>query len=66
MYCPKCRKEIVVMGIPPGAASIDDIESIAREIEAEGKLVLFNPPPFGPHLCPMCSQTLDPSPPAEA
>jgi hypothetical protein len=65
MYCPNCRKEVVVIGLPLGAASMDEIESIRREIEAEGKLVLFNAPPFGPTPCPMCSQTLDPSPPAK-
>lgn len=63
MYCQHCQKEVVVMGVNPGAASMDEVESIRSEIEAEGKLVLFNPPPFGPYHCPTCGRELGPPPP---
>jgi hypothetical protein len=58
MYCRRCQKEIVVVGISHGAASGEDIDAIRRSIENEGKLPLFNPPPVGPHHCPECHQEL--------
>ena len=66
MYCRRCQKEVVIIGIPPGAASDAEVASIRRNLEQEGKLVLFNPPPFGPHACPVCGSQLDDSEIAEA
>ncbi len=62
MYCKQCQKEVVIMGIGGGAASPQEIEAIRQSIEAEGKIALFNPPPFGPYVCPNCFQPLDDSP----
>ncbi|MBN1485385.1 MAG: hypothetical protein JXA37_11755 [Chloroflexia bacterium] len=59
MYCPKCQKEVVVIGMGPAVASLEQVESIRRSIEEEGKLVLFNPPPFGPYHCPDCQAQLE-------
>lgn len=61
MYCPSCQKEVVIIGIPPGTATDAKLASIRRDLEQEGKLVLFNPPPFGPHSCPICGSQLDDS-----
>jgi hypothetical protein len=59
MYCKHCQKEVVILGISPGAASEEELEAMRRSIEDEGKLPLFNPPPVGPHHCPACCQELD-------
>lgn len=59
MYCQHCQKEIVVMGVSLGATTSEDVESIRRDVEREGKLVLFNPPPVGPYPCPNCGQELE-------
>lgn len=59
LYCENCRKEIVVVGVGHGAASAEDIEFIRRSIEKEGKLALFNPPPFAPYFCPECHTELN-------
>jgi hypothetical protein len=60
LYCETCRKEIVVIGVGPGAAPADEMENVRRSIEKEGKLVLFNPPPFGPRFCPECHAQIYP------
>lgn len=59
MYCRQCHKEIVVMGISPGAATGDEIEAMRRSMEEDGKLALFNPPPVGPYRCPVCGSDLE-------
>ena len=59
MYCRLCQKEVVVVGVSHSAASADDVESMRRSIEKDGKIVLFNPPPVGPFFCPECGTELD-------
>lgn len=53
-YCPTCQREVVVFGVSsfPGADRIAEDARVAAE--AEGKLILFNPPPIGPYRCPRC------------
>jgi hypothetical protein len=58
MYCRHCQKEVVVVGVSHGAATADDVESMRRGIEKDGKIALFNPPPMGPHFCPDCGTEL--------
>jgi hypothetical protein len=57
-YCEKCKREIVIYGVSMGTMEGDGLEEIRRTIEAENKLILFNPPPFGPYQCPKCFNQL--------
>jgi len=41
-----------------GAASDNDLENLRKKITEDGKLILFNPPPFGPFQCPDCHSQL--------
>ena len=59
LYCNNCRKEVVIYGVSHGAMSDDQLEKTRKHIEADGKIVLFNPPPFGPHNCPDCFNKLE-------
>ncbi|MHA1130820.1 MAG: hypothetical protein ACTSQI_11005 [Candidatus Helarchaeota archaeon] len=34
------------------------LDELRAQIEAEGKLVIFNPPPIGPYNCPICGAQL--------
>ena len=53
LYCPKCKKEVVIFGVSSGASDADEIAKSARDAaEKDGKLILFNPPRFGPYTCP--------------
>ncbi len=58
LYCTRCRKEVVIMGLSLGAASDGDIGRFHAAMAREGKLVLFNPPPFTKHTCPSCGTLL--------
>ncbi|MHA1683355.1 MAG: hypothetical protein ACTSUE_20615 [Promethearchaeota archaeon] len=57
-FCDKCQKEVVMYSIPVGAADPSDIDDMVSKAEAEGKLVLLNPPPFEDYKCPMCFSVL--------
>jgi len=59
LRCPRCEKEIVIYGVSRGAASDDDLRKIREGAEKDGRLVLFNPPPFGPYRCPRCRGELE-------
>ncbi|MHA1733515.1 MAG: hypothetical protein ACTSU5_16325 [Promethearchaeota archaeon] len=59
LYCPKCRKEVVAYAVSPGAVAESELSGMATQLEAEGKIVLWNPPPFGPHNCPACGSQLE-------
>ncbi|NMC05290.1 MAG: hypothetical protein GYA24_08770 [Candidatus Lokiarchaeota archaeon] len=58
LVCTTCRKEVAIMGISPGAASDKDVGQIREAMARDGKLVLFNPPPFEKHRCPSCGSLL--------
>jgi len=58
MYCNHCQKKVIIVGINPGAATRDGLDSLQRDAEKEGALILFNPPPFGPLTCPDCHSEL--------
>ena len=47
------------LGIGQGAATADEVDALRRSVEAEGKLVLFNPRPVGPYRCPECHAALE-------
>ncbi len=55
-YCESCKKEVVVYGVSPGMD--DELDKLRQEAEAEGKIVLFNPPPVGSYNCPICGTKL--------
>jgi len=59
LYCSRCQQEVVIMGVSLGAVCDEDLETFREEMTKEGKIVLFNPPPVGPHHCPRCGATLD-------
>ena len=58
LYCEKCQKEVVLFGVSLGAMKENELEKIKRSIEAENKIILFNPPPIGPYQCPVCFNEL--------
>lgn len=58
LWCEKCQKEIVLYGVSHGAQSEGCIAEFIQQLEAEGNLVLVNPPPFGPYRCPNCFSIL--------
>ncbi len=58
LYCPRCQKEVILYGVSLGAVPDDALEKFAREMEQQGKIVLFNPPPLGNYQCPYCSSVL--------
>ena len=58
LYCNKCKKEVVVYGVPP-QADPSELDGLQDQAEKEGKLVLFNPPPIRPYNCPQCGAELE-------
>lgn len=58
LYCEKCKKEVVIYGISHFPGADKAASEMARKMEEEGKLIIFNPPPFGKHNCPRCSTVL--------
>lgn len=58
LYCKNCNKEVVIFGLNYDAISEKNLNNICKKLEKDGKLILFNPPPFGPYYCPRCSQKL--------
>ncbi|MBD3228587.1 MAG: hypothetical protein GF329_10405 [Candidatus Lokiarchaeota archaeon] len=59
LYCKKCEKEVVVMGVPYSAMSEDELNDIKTKTGQENKLILFNPPPIIPYHCPDCGAELE-------
>lgn len=59
LFCTNCNKEVVPFSVPFGAMTDDEIESQRAQVEGEGKLLLFNPPPFPPYSCPACMKELE-------
>jgi hypothetical protein len=39
MYCKRCQREVVILGIGLEAASEEKIEALRRGIEQEGKYI---------------------------
>ena len=58
LYCEKCHKGVVIMGVSLGAASDGDVGRFRDAMAREGQLVIFNPPPFERHRCPSCASVL--------
>jgi len=58
LFCKKCEKEVVIYGVNFGAVSNNDLDDLRKKIIEEGKLILFNPPPFEPFQCPDCFSQL--------
>ncbi len=58
LYCPHCKKEVIIYGVSFGAVPDEALGKFASKMEQEGKIVLFNPPPFGKYHCPRCSSLL--------
>ena len=58
LYCKNCKKEVVIYGVNIGAVSDNDLDDLRKKIIEDGKIILFNPPPFGPYQCPDCFSQL--------
>lgn len=58
MFCVHCDKEVVIYTVSLGAASSGELSRMREQLQAEGKLVLFNPPPVGTLHCPRCRKPL--------
>ncbi|GAB4319946.1 MAG: hypothetical protein Kow0069_23650 [Promethearchaeota archaeon] len=54
LFCPRCGKEVIVVGLSPGPEAEKFADQIREAARREGKLVLFNPSPFGTPSCPVC------------
>jgi len=54
----KCKKEVVIYGVNLGAVTDNDLDDLRKKIIKDGKLILFNPPPFEPYQCPDCFNQL--------
>ena len=53
-----CKKEVVVYGVSHAPGIEGELEQLRKNAEAEGKIILFNPPPFGQYSCPDCGTEL--------
>ena len=58
LFCEKCKKEVVIYGVSYSEGADEALKDLRKQIEAEGKLILFNPPPFPPYHCPDCGMKL--------
>ena len=58
LYCKKCKKEVVIYGVSYSEGVDEALNQLRNQIEKEGKLILFNPPPFGKFQCPRCFSEL--------
>ena len=59
LFCKNCKKEVIIYGIPYSEGNNDQLEKFREKIEKEGKLILFNPPPFDSYNCPDCGSLLE-------
>ncbi len=59
LFCNHCNKEVIIYGVSIGTALDDQLVKMRKKLEKEGKLILFNPPPFGPYSCPKCFNKLE-------
>jgi len=58
LYCEKCQKEVIIVGEGSLAGMDDEVEEWEKKIEKQGKLILYDPPPNPPYLCPKCGSDL--------
>ncbi|MHA1799741.1 MAG: hypothetical protein ACTSVY_14935 [Candidatus Helarchaeota archaeon] len=59
MFCKICKKEVVIFSASYSADIENGLDKLREQMEKEGKLILFNPPPFGPYKCPICRSKLE-------
>ena len=57
-YCSKCKKEVVIYGVSHAPGIEEELEKLRNQAEQNGKLIIFNPPPFGHYNCPDCGTEL--------
>lgn len=50
------------MGVSIVPGGEEDLAQLRVKLHKEGKLVLFNPSPFGPFQCPKCWSKLEDKP----
>lgn len=59
LYCQKCKKEVVIYGVSYSEGIEESLGQLRNGIQKEGRLILFNPPPFGKCKCPDCGNNLE-------
>ena len=59
LFCRNCKKEVVIYGVSHTEGIDKKFDEMRQKLEAEGKLILFNPPPFGSYNCPICWTKLE-------
>ncbi len=59
LFCKSCKKEVILYGVSYKEGIDEELDQFRNKIEEEGKLILFNPPPFGPYNCPLCGTKLE-------
>ena len=59
LFCNQCKKEVVIYGVSHSEGIEDDLNELRDNIEEQGKLILFNPPPIGTYSCPNCFRKLE-------
>ena len=59
LFCENCGKDVVIYSCMYSADVEENLEKMTKTLEKEGKLILYNPPPIGPHPCPVCQKLLE-------
>ncbi|NVM04178.1 MAG: hypothetical protein HWN67_17735 [Candidatus Helarchaeota archaeon] len=59
LFCQNCKKEVVIYGVSHSPGIDEALKDLRKQMEEEGKLILFNPPPFAPYHCPNCGSELE-------
>ncbi|MHA1230939.1 MAG: hypothetical protein ACTSPQ_09865 [Candidatus Helarchaeota archaeon] len=59
LFCKKCNKEVIIYGVSYSEGIDSYLDEFREKMEKDGKLVLFNTPPFGPYFCPICGTKLE-------
>ncbi|MFX0138576.1 MAG: hypothetical protein ACFFDN_33340 [Candidatus Hodarchaeota archaeon] len=59
LYCQNCKKEVVIYGVSYSEGVDEALKDLRKQMKEEGKLILFNPPPFTLYHCPDCGTELE-------
>ena len=59
LFCRKCKREVFIYGMSYSEGIDNKLDEMREKFEQEGKIILFNPPPFSPYNCPNCFSELE-------
>ena len=54
LFCRNCKKEVVIYGVSYSEGINNNLNKMREKFEEEGKIILFNPSPFGSYNCSIC------------